>query len=404
MTAVAHAYAYAAPSTAGADALNLATSGGVAAHPYLFRGELNDPAIHAAAVLAVARTARARFFEHGKVITDPVVTCHADRIRFEALSSCAGVYARHDALLSGADGEVMRVGATNVDLDETTRAVLARVGGGDWLHLTVGDGEVQVAGPGGVAVERKVALPVRWVKGFGEVGVAARSLTGAFELPGAVALRLLRAPFPRTREVHLMPGGRWSIAGGANAVAVRDPERLRLLQPLARFGTGLRVWGGRTGVSAFTLALGTAGTFTLVLSPAKSRGFSGEGGTLEPLAAEALRPAADSAALDLAWQPRLKGDVQVLDVLAARGRAGFDLDAGVYFHRDLPYDLAQVETLHPRLVAARALVPEVRWEGAHAWVGRHRVTPPACTCEWWHRHREDRGPCKHVLAAELARG
>lgn len=167
MTVLEHAYTYAAPSTATGDALTLATSGGVASHPYLFRGELNDPATHAAAVLAVARTARARFFEHGKIVTDPVVTCHADRIRFEALSSCAGVYARHDALLSGADGEVMRVGVTDVDVNEATRGVLARVGSGDWLHLAVGDDEVQVAGPGGVAVERKVALPVRWVKGFG---------------------------------------------------------------------------------------------------------------------------------------------------------------------------------------------------------------------------------------------
>lgn len=241
------------------------------------------------------------------------------------------------------------------------------------------------------------------MKGFGEVGVAARALQPRFELPGAVAQRFLRSTFPRTREVHLMPGGRWSVAGGAGAVAVRDPERLRLLEPLARFGTGLRVWSGTTGVSAFTLQLGFAGTFTLVLSPTKSRGFSGEGGTLEPLAAEALAPAADNAALDLAWQPRLSGDPAVLDVLAARGRAGFDLDAGADFHRDLPYDLTQVEALHPRLLAARKLAPEVRWDGDHALVGQHRVTPPACTCEWWARHRGERGPCKHVLAAELAR-
>lgn len=49
--------------------------------------------------------------------------------------------------------------ALDLDVNETTRGVLARAGGGDWLHLTVGDDAVQVAGPGGVAVERKVALP-----------------------------------------------------------------------------------------------------------------------------------------------------------------------------------------------------------------------------------------------------
>jgi hypothetical protein len=26
-----------------------------------------------------------------------------------------------------------------------------------------------------------------------------------------------------------------------------------------------------------------------------------------------------------------------------------------------------------------------------------------CTCPWWGKHRGERGPCKHVLAAGLAR-
>src|SRR6185436_10830959 len=101
----------------------------------------------------------------------------------------------------------------------------------------------------------------------------------------------------------------------------------------------------------------------LLLSPAVSRGFSGEGAVLAPLATEALQPLADDLALDLAWQPRLKGDPAALDVLAARGRVGYDLELGAHFHRELPYDLERVEALHPRLRAARALVPEVRWEG-----------------------------------------
>src|SRR5699024_4086517 len=121
--------------------------------------------------------------------------------------------------------------------------------------------------------------------------------------------------------------------------AVGNPERLRLLAPLARFATWLRVYGGEGGTSAFTVGLGEAGTFTLVLSPAAWRGFSGEGAVLAPLIAQTLQPQADDAALDLAFQPRLKGDPAVLDVLAARGRAGYDLEAGSHFHRDLPYDL-----------------------------------------------------------------
>ncbi len=387
--AVEHAYAYAVPSRAaliddGAD-LDLATSGGV---PTLFSGTLAEPAVHAAAILAVARCARASFYNHAHRLADPVVTCHADRLRFEALSSCASVYARHDALLSGG---VVRVGATNVDVNPATRTLLARVGGGSRLELDVGDDAVEFATEAGAAIERRVKLPVRWVKGFGEAGVAARALKPAFEL----APRFLRASPPRGRDAFLAPGPRWSLTGG---VAVLDPGRLRLLAPLAPFADAVRVWEGSGGVSAFTLALRGGGQFTLVLSPASSRGFSGEGATLEPL----MQPVEE---FDLAWQTRLEGPAEVLDGLAARGRAGYDLEAGAYFHRDLPYDLARVEMLHPRLRDARALVAEgaVRWDGDHAWVGRHRVAPPVCTCDWWVRYRGERGPCKHVLAATLVR-
>src|SRR4051812_39486657 len=165
--AIEHAYAYTGPSHAalvdGGAALALATSGGIDTHPRLFKGRLNTPEVHAAALLATARTARASYYRPGPFYSDPVVTCHADPPRFEALSSCASVYARHDANLSGADGEVLRVGVTNVDLNEATRALLARVGGGSWLELDVGDEGLELTSEAGSAYERQVDLPVRWV-------------------------------------------------------------------------------------------------------------------------------------------------------------------------------------------------------------------------------------------------
>src|SRR4051812_39805839 len=146
--AIEHAYAYTGHSHAalmdGGAALGLATSGGIDAHPRLFKGRLDAPEVHAAAILAAARTARASFYRPGGFFSDPVVTCHADRLRFEALSTCASVYARHDANLTGADGEVMRVGVTNVDVNEATRALLARVGSGSFLELDVGDEGIEL--------------------------------------------------------------------------------------------------------------------------------------------------------------------------------------------------------------------------------------------------------------------
>jgi hypothetical protein len=101
-------------------------------------------------------------------------------------------------------------------------------------------------------------------------------------------------------------------------------------------------------------------------------------------------------------------------VIGARGRAGFDVSGGAFFHRELPYDLERVDGMHPRLVAARALVErgDVRVAGpAEAYVRgsgdleyRVRLDGDVCACPWWARHGGARGPCKHVLAARLVRG
>jgi hypothetical protein len=109
-----------------------------------------------------------------------------------------------------------------------------------------------------------------------------------------------------------------------------------------------------------------------------------------------------------------------LAVLGSRGLVGYDLARAAYFHRELPFDMAKVETLHPRLVDARKLVEAklvrvVTRSGAgdelqvEAYVQgtdvEHRVClrpqGDTCTCPWYGKHQGDRGPCKHVLAARL---
>ena len=182
----------------------------------------------------------------------------------------------------------------------------------------------------------------------------------------------------------------------------------------------MTVFGGDGAVSAFTLDTGRA-KLHLVLSPSAWRGFSGEGGVLEALASEKLGAVADSVEGELAWQPALNvralaagvgSDTAavrtVLEVVAARGRAGYDLAEEAYFHRDLPYDLERVDELHPRLRDARELVAAgvVERVGEHEFRVRDYAVrldsePPRCTCMWWARHAGDRGPCKHVLAAQL---
>ena len=98
-------------------------------HPRFFEGWVTDPLPHVSAFLLVARTARTSFYERvNPSLLDPVVTCHVDRLRFEAFSSCCGVYVRYDMGLDALDGELMRPGATNIDVNPPLRAALGRLG------------------------------------------------------------------------------------------------------------------------------------------------------------------------------------------------------------------------------------------------------------------------------------
>ncbi len=166
--------------------------------------------------------------------------------------------------------------------------------------------------------------------------------------------------------------------------------------------------------------------FHMLVSPEVWRGFSGEGQALESLAGKEWHDVITRVQAQLNWNPVIEpgelarqADVGVnaaqdaLAALGARGLVGFDLDAGAYFHRELPFDLSAVEQLQPRLKAARKLVSEGRVQiekrssnEVEAFVAssdvEHRVRLTAdedkCSCPWHAKHQTDRGPCKHVLA------
>ena len=201
------------------------------------------------------------------------------------------------------------------------------------------------------------------------------------------------------------------------------------LRPLLRFAHGLRVYGpdvdrdSTEAPSAWELDLGLAG-FTLTLSPENYRGFSGEGALLGQLADEDAAEDALLLGASLGWGPRidlgrLAGKARLtpqrasaaLGCLAASGRVGYDLAEQSFFRRELPFGPA-MQAMHPRLSSARQLAASgavtVCPGGAVVRAGdsEHRVTfgdmGDRCTCPWWGKHRGNRGPCKHVLAARLA--
>ncbi len=441
-------YSYVRPSELtfgdGRADLMLATSGGrtaagPAAHPVFFDGFLGHPEQAAAALLAVAKVARTRFYMPPGMVAailraaDPVVTSNGDRLRFESFSACCGVYARYDALPGSLDGTVLDTGTTNVDFSPPMRDALARIGGLEPLHLQVGE-DVVVRTLDAEVTEKKVPLPERWLKGFAEVQLASATVAPAFEVAASEARRFIRSmPSSGSRKpVWVVPAGRGlriTTRPTPDAVSLSGLDRLKPLEPLLRFARSLRAYAaphdpqGATGV--WELELEDA-RLVLALSPESSRGFSGEGGVLWDLADEQSSDDADLISALLAFEPRIDIDrlstesglstervTRALGRLGAAGRVGYDAAEVAYFHRELPYDAERLATMHPRLRDATALVEAgaVRLDGEIAYVrsgetehvvGR-AVEGDRCTCPWYAKHKGARGPCKHVLAADLVR-
>jgi hypothetical protein len=439
-------YAYPSELTKGGleQGLRLATFSGAetesARHPFFFDGLMNQPHVVASMLLTLAKVVSTRFWMPlNPALLDPVVTSSEELLRFEGFSSCCGVYARADLEASTFESDIQGRGTTNVDFNATMRGALAQVRQSDTVRLAVGAEGVHLMRSNQAVVEKKVKLPVRWIKGFTEVQAYLATLKPRFTIPAAEAVRFLRS-LPRGGSskhaswvTELGRGLRLSQRETKGAVRITGTDRIRILEPMLLHAKELRVWADDTSaVSAWEVVF-TTGRFSILISPELSRGFSGEGQVLERLADGNATQAVPQVRAALRWQARIDvADVSVefglkneevesaLALLGSRGLVGFDLARRAYFHRELPFDMAKVESLHPRLLDARKLVDNklvriVKQSGvadelrAEAYVQgtdvehRVRLQPEGdtCTCPWYGKHQGDRGPCKHVLATRI---
>jgi hypothetical protein len=357
-------------------------------------------------------------------------------MRFEAFSGCCGVYARADLPAEAFDTEIQHHGTTNVDFNDPMRAALLRIRDEDEVRLSVGESELILHQGVQSVVEKKVKLPLRWIKGFSEVQAYQPNLRVKLEVSISEAKRFLRSLPAGQGPKHVCyvtPIGstlRLSTKSSPGAVPVVGTNRIRVLEPLLRSARSLRIWADDTaGTSAWEVMFPT-GRFFLMISPDLYRGFSGEGQVLHKLAMKQSKETLNAVRAHLTWQDQVNSQeiadrtgFQVDEVeaalatLGARGLAGFDVTSGRFFHRELPFDLEQVETLQPRLKGARKLLDEDRVQlleqlsegAADVAVGGTEVTHHVrlrpdgdrCTCPWFSKHQGQRGPCKHVLAARM---
>ncbi|MEM7528546.1 MAG: SWIM zinc finger family protein [Pseudomonadota bacterium] len=402
--------------------------------PYLV-ARARHPDITARCLRAVSEIVASRFYVPPAMLVrilreaDPVATVSPGAVRFEGFSACCSAYIRHDIADDGLEPRERRHGTTNVDFGPELRAALAQVRRDSQLDITVGQESVVIAHETTEVEERKVPLPLRWVRGFGEVQVHLARMHRAISLPRIGAHRFLRAQ-PRSKTDHLQwitvagSGLRSASRESSGAVPLRGGHRLRVLEPLMPFAEGMEIWhDARTGSTAWVLCLG-AQRLTLVLNAEPWRGFSGDGGLLADLA-KGMDGGAAALRAQLSWQDRITpADLskatglptasvdRALAMLAAEGLIGFDLATGAYFHRVLPFRLDRMERLNPRLKAARALVEagavELLPNGAKVVSDGvvhelHAVEDGlSCTCPWYAKHKATRGPCKHALAVEIA--
>jgi SWIM zinc finger len=398
---------YRSASTVADDAVYLATE-----RPALFfDGFATHPLPTARALACVAEVAATRFYEPASMIAariraaDPVVTAEPNRLRFESFSRCAGVHARFDLTEDGLDVRASAPGTTNVDFNPPARAALAKITRRDPLRLTVGADAVGVHTLEGTVVERRVPLPERWVKGFGEVQVAVMRMAPVLELDHVAARRFLDGlPAGKSTVWALGPSLRITRSWQPGAVCLAGTSRLRILRPLARYATSLRAFSDPDASDATAVAwvLGLpGGRITVTLSPDASRGFSGEGGMLLDLV---------SAPPEIGSSTELPADAATLTWLGLQGRIGYDAADQACFWRHLPYPDEALRADPPRLRDARALVSGVRSHPDGGWLvesgtSGYRVQIDAagfrCTCPWVARHGTSRGPCKHVLAAAI---
>ena len=436
------AYRYGVPSRLDEHAgLALATSGGStpegeAACPYFFSGFMERPDVVAAGLLAVARVARTRIG-----MLDPVVTNTAEGLRFESFSVCCGVYARLDVEASALDTAHCAVGVTNVDVNQPLRAALASLRAGEPLHLGVGEEGLTATTLDEEVTEEKVPLSLRWLKGFAETQMLSSAMMPLHTLNAAQARAFIRG-LPRSSATgtvmwagRAVRGLRLGTRPAPGAACVAGPERLRVFEPLLHLITSLEAYGpdvdaGSEPVASLWIARLPGARLSVGLSPAKSRGFSGEGAVLASLGNPRVEEDADMLSALLSFEPRIDTQLMAsrsglapdrvaggLALLASSGQVGFDVTEGAYFHRPLPVRPDALTAMHPRLSGARTLIERgaiTREEGARFRVAsganRYRVEVPAdpyaigeysCTCPWWMKHRGVRGPCKHVLAVCL---
>lgn len=421
------------------------TPHGVITSPLFFNGTAIFPQVLARCLLVLADITATRYFNYVPDIQrDPILSAQGDRLRAECFSACNGVYARLDLLQSGFDGHI-NFGTTNVDIRMGLRAALLDIKASDTLKVQIGEDGLKTAqlreysdnvvGIKNAVHEVPVIMPNRWIRALGNAAQIHRSMRCIFCL-NAIQSQLFIAKLPpatgksisgwlssNTKTPTLIP------RAAKGAIFISGIHRLSALKRMMTHINEMVFYAGDEPGHMMVDVTVPGARLTLSLTSEPWQGYSGEGALLESLAQPNLVKTAESIHLSLAFdstidtssfEHSLNLDHQYMDealaYLAVIGKLGFDAHENSYFHRELPSDESRILKDNPRLVAARKLVDHVQKISDREWIVHSNkneyhlfaadndpmpTQPEKCTCTWYLRHTNRRGPCKHLLAVQL---
>lgn len=402
--------------------------------PCFFWGSLTDPYVTAKCWTTIAKVVRSSFGPIPPSLRDPIVSAGSERLRFEGFSSCNGVYVRLDMKPEAIDGEFIANGTTNVDFNDPMLNALNAIQKNEKVTLAVGQQDVQVITSKAKVTEKKVTLPMRWIKGLTSVQLYLADMDIKFELNKIQTIQLFQSLPKGTVKGDFFITKRagkfmFSTLATADSVRIGGVQRLRLLEGILAIVDKIYIYESADKQTCAIVAEFGKMQLLMAFSPDSYRGFSGEGNVLETmtenLPIEWVYGLNSLLKSNETFDPTMLSIENDIDFgtmdnltsnLSSMGLLGYDLSEKAHFYRRLPFKTERILSLNPRLKNAKKLlanedieIVERRADYIEAKVKGsgvvHKViidsNSQRCTCDWFTAYQGKRGICKHILGVKM---
>jgi hypothetical protein len=402
--------------------------------PCFFWGSLTDPYVTAKCWSTIAKVVRSSFGPIPPSLRDPIVSAGSERLRFEGFSSCNGVYVRLDMKPEAIDGEFIANGTTNVDFNDPMLNALNAIQKNEKVTLAVGQQDVQVITSKAKVVEKKVTLPMRWIKGLTSVQLYLAEMDLKFELNKIQTIQLFQSlPKGNVKGDFFITkrAGKFTFSTLATPDSVRigGVQRLRLLEGILAIVEKIFIYESDDKQTCAIVCEFGKMQLLMAFSPDSYRGFSGEGNVLETMTENlpiewvyGLNSLLKSNEMFDPTMLSIENDIDfgtmdnLTSNLSSMGLLGYDLSEKAHFYRRLPFKTERILSLNPRLKNAKKLIDneevEVTERRANYIEAKvkgsgvvHKViidnTSQKCTCDWFTAYQGKRGICKHILAVKM---